>query len=83
MKNLLDRGTRDIYVESVTSGSGDYVLASTVEKADDIEINAAKCIFEQTGNCTCHSNRKLIYDISAWMYDLRYCAICNRLVGLI
>lgn len=43
------------------------------------EVKAAKEKYAKTGECNCI----YIYDEPGYMYDLRYCGICGKIVGFI
>lgn len=43
------------------------------------EVKAAKEEYANTGECNCI----YIYDEPGYMYDLRYCGICGKIVGFI
>jgi hypothetical protein len=43
------------------------------------EVKAAKEEYAKTGECNCI----YIYDEPGYMYDLRYCGICGKIVGFI
>lgn len=43
------------------------------------EVKAAKEKYAKTGECNCI----YIYDEPGYIYDLRYCGICGKIVGFI
>ena len=43
------------------------------------DVKAAKEKYAKTGECNCI----YIYDEPGYMYDLRYCGICGKIVGFI
>lgn len=70
---------KKLFVEMVTLSPGGRFLSSEVKEATPQEITEFKskgCKHDLTVN-------KLIYDIAAHPYDLRYCGVCDEFIGYI
>lgn len=64
---------RQLYRE-VWDGPGTKCIEVSEE-----EVKAAKEKYAKTGECNCI----YIYDEPGYIYDLRYCGICGKIVGFI
>jgi hypothetical protein len=67
-----------LYYEEVTLGTRDRVICSKFRKANTIDIEISK-ISHKNGYC----DRTIFYDIRGYLYDIRYCGICNKILGCI
>ena len=52
---------------------------STLAKVSDKEIREAQKEFSASGKC----KHDIIYDVPGWPYDVRYCFICEELLGVV
>lgn len=69
-----------MYYEEIIDGNRKtgLIFSSTVIKAKQNQIKDS-ILAHQVGEC----DGSIVYDESEWMYDIRYCAICGRGLGLI
>jgi hypothetical protein len=70
-----------VYVETVTDGSADMVIASIVHEAKPEEVEAARKAYASDGSCSCRTLVRFVVDTECYPYRLRSCAICNRSLG--
>lgn len=68
-----------IFKEIIIDGCPDMIIMSDVRPATKKEIVLARKKYKNTGECDC----SLVIDEQYWLYDLRYCAICNKALGAI
>ena len=54
-------------------------LGTKCIEVSEEEVKAAKKEYAKTGECNCI----YIYDEPGYIYDLRYCGICGKIVGFI
>jgi len=72
-----------VYVETVTNGSADMVIAADVHEAKPEEVEAAREAYARDGNCSCRTLVRFVVDTEGYPYHLRSCAICNRSLGVV
>jgi len=68
---------RQLYVETVLDGVGSCVFMSNTRKAtpeDILRFNSLPCAHD-----TC--KEQLVYDTPGFIWDFRYCAVCNTFLG--
>lgn len=74
---------KKIYLETVESRVGGVVFMSYVREATQEEIEARASEYEKTGKCDHGGETLLIYDLPAFLYDYRFCAVCHVGLGCI
>lgn len=72
-----------VYVETVTNGCADAVIAADVREAKPEEVEAAKKASAKAGACACHMPVRLVVDTECYPYHLRSCAVCGRSLGVV
>jgi len=69
---------KTLFCEKVIEKIGDSVIQSDVYHASEKDIKSAIELYNK-GNC----QHNIIYDETGYMYDIRYCAICDEFLGVI
>lgn len=70
-------GTK-LYFEEVTERIGNVILASSLREPTSAEIQT-EVERHAKGKC----QHTIIWDSHDWLYDFRYCGICEQCIGLI
>jgi hypothetical protein len=65
------------HAKSPRDEDGKTIIAE-VREASEEEIKEFK-----SKECNHSSQDLLIYDEKGWLYDARYCGVCNKCIGLI
>lgn len=68
-----------LYIEKVKVDEKGFFVSSELVDATEKDIEEFK---NKPCNHSLHVD-KLVYDLSGWPYDLRYCGICNASLGVI
>jgi hypothetical protein len=69
---------RELYVEIITMGTKEFVIASHPRKATKTEID---CTVASFGNGKC--DHGVFYDEPGFAYDMRICGVCGHRISLI
>jgi len=67
---------REIVLERNVLGG---VLLSNLEPTSEEQVDAAKRRYLASGECT----HEFVQDEYAYMYDIRYCAVCDKGLGTV
>lgn len=76
---------KDVFIEDVTEsypavdGRPRLVLASTIRKPLEGELDSLIKIYEETGVC----EHKAVFDEDCWIYDIRCCYVCGSGCGTV
>ena len=84
MSERKDIPFENVWIEIPTDFFDGETLTSELRKPSREEYDFACASFKQTGNCTCgKGNPQFIRDEESWPYDMRYCAVCGRGLGMV
>lgn len=70
--------SKKIYIEQATEKIGDFIIASEVREATEVEISQAKAAYAK-GLCS----HNIVVDEDCWPYYVRSCAICGEGLGTV